>query len=86
MDLQGENRIIVKHGLRQLASTLRPGLQALIRVIIWKEQKSQPIMWDLYSDHASMQVGVLILRQERWRFCARKKEKRLRSLRVIFMI
>lgn len=32
MDLQGENRIIVKHGLRQLASTLRPGLQALIRV------------------------------------------------------
>ena len=85
MDLQGENRIIVKHGLRQLASTLRPGLQALIRVI-WKEQKSQPIMWDLYSDHASMQVGVLILRQERWRFCARKKEKRLRSLRVIFMI
>ena len=32
MDLQGENRIIVKHGLRQLSETTRPGLQALIRV------------------------------------------------------
>lgn len=32
MDLQGENRIIVKHGLRQLSKTTRPGLQALIRV------------------------------------------------------
>lgn len=32
MDLQGENRIIVKHGLRRLSETTRPGLQALIRV------------------------------------------------------
>ena len=32
MDLQGENRIIVKHGLRQLSETTRPGLQALIKV------------------------------------------------------
>lgn len=32
MDLQGENRIIVKHGLRQLSGTTRSGLQALIRV------------------------------------------------------
>lgn len=32
MDLKGENRIIVKHGLRRLSETTRPGLQALIRV------------------------------------------------------
>lgn len=32
MNLQGENRIIVKHGLRRLSETTRPGLQALIRV------------------------------------------------------
>ena len=32
MDLQGENRIIVKHGLRRLSETTRPGLQALICV------------------------------------------------------
>ena len=32
MDLQGENRIIVKHGLRRLTETTRPGLLALNRV------------------------------------------------------
>lgn len=31
MDLQGENRIIVKEGLRQLSATHTPGLRALIR-------------------------------------------------------
>lgn len=32
MDLQGENRIIVKEGLRQLSHTETPGLKALIQV------------------------------------------------------
>ena len=32
MDLQGENRIIVKEGLKMLSHTSSPGLQALIRV------------------------------------------------------
>ena len=31
MDLQGENRILVKEGLRRLSNTKNPGLQALIR-------------------------------------------------------
>lgn len=32
MDLQGENRVIVKEGLKQLMHTKNPGLRALIRV------------------------------------------------------
>ncbi len=30
--LQGENRILVKHGLAKMANTARPGLQALIKI------------------------------------------------------
>ncbi len=31
-NVQGENRVLLRHGLRELAGTARPGLQALIRI------------------------------------------------------
>ena len=43
--LTGENRILVKHGLRQLAKTSRPGLLALIEVCGLNQQK-QPSLLD----------------------------------------
>lgn len=35
--LQGENRIIVKHGLTKINTTIRPGLQALIKISGFKK-------------------------------------------------
>lgn len=62
MDLQGENRIIVKEGLRRLPTTKNQGFRALIEQTAWEVNGSQPIMWDLCWDHVSMQAEGWTLR------------------------
>lgn len=48
MDLQGENRILVKEGLRRLKDTENIGLRELIRANGLEDMKITSYMWDLY--------------------------------------
>lgn len=86
MDLQGENRIIVKHGLRRLSETTRPGLQALIRVNNLEGA-------EITAYHVGFVLGPCINASGRLDtatraldFCVQKTGRKQLNLPVIFMI
>ena len=69
MDLQGENRIIVKRGpLRRLSVTHTPGLRALIRANQLEGAEITAYHVGFVLVRASMPADVLTQLQDHWNF------------------
>ena len=83
MDLQGENRILVKEGLLRLPHTKNKGLKALIRAIGLENQKSVPMILVSALVRALMPAEDWIQPCAPCPFCSVKMKKRLQSLQTI---
>ena len=83
MDLQGENRILVKEGLARLPFTKNKGLKALIRAIGLEDQKITSYDIGFRLGPCINASGRLDTAMRSLHFCSRRMRKRLQSLREI---
>ena len=86
MDLQGENRILVKEGLRRLKNTKNQGLQELIRANSLEDAKITAYHIDLCWDHVSMPVADWIQLPVLLHFSMQKQRKKQQGLLEILQL